>query len=527
MNSLASVWSKLDGRKRAIVLGATLAMFAAIVFLARGPGTGTMALLYAGLEAAAAGEVGAALEARGTPYEIRGDAIWVPEYARDLERVTLAAEGLPAQSADGYELLDSLSGFGTTSQMFDAAYWRAKEGELARTILAVPTIRTARVHISAGSSRPFRREDAPTAAVTVAMRSGALSAEQANALRHMVAAAVAGLSPADVAVIDAENGLVAGEDEDQATDLRSADLAKRAERMLEARVGVGNAVVEVSLEAVTESERLTERNFDPESRVAISTETEENKASGQGGGDVTVASNLPDGEAQGGGGQSSSEEGSRTVTNYEVSESSREVVRAPGAVKRLTVAVLVNDVPTTDDQGVTTLTPRPQEELDALGELVSSAVGLNTERGDVITVKSMPFEPLGTLGSDATPPEGKPLDLMGLLRPALLALVAIVLGLFVVRPLLRPGQEPNLLPMAPALGSPDAMDEGMPPSMGFGPMLTGDFGSSDGGIADAEIVDPATRLRRLIEARQDETAQILQAWMDDTPAPSAVEREGV
>ncbi len=526
MDSLTSVWGKLDGRKRVVILGATLAMFAAIVLLARGPGAGNMALLYSGLDAAAAGEVVAALEARGTPYEVRGDAIWVPEDARDLERVTLAAEGLPAQSAGGYELLDSLSGFGTTSQMFDAAYWRAKEGELARTILAIPTIRTARVHISAGSSRPFRREDSPTAAVTVAMKGGALGAEQADALRHLIAATVPGLAPGDVAVIDAENGLVAGQVEDQAPDSRSEDLAQRAERLLEARVGVGNAVVEVSLEAVTESERLTERSFDPEGRVAISTETEESEASGQGGGNVTVASNLPDGETQGGG-QSSSEESSRMVTNYEVSESSREVVRGPGAVKRLTVAVLVNDVATTDEQGAVTLMPRPQEELDALQELVSSAVGLNTERGDVITVKSMPFEPLATLGSEAAPPEGKPLDVMALLRPALLAAVAIVLGLFVVRPLLRPGQEPNLLPPLPALGAPEGLGDGMPPSMGFGPMLTGDFGEADGGISDAEIVDPATRLRRLIEARQDETAQILQAWMDDTPAPTSLEREGV
>ena len=108
MENLRTLWSKLDNRRRAIVLGATLAMFAAIALLARGPGNGEMALLYAGLDAAAAGEIVAALESRGTPYEVRGDAIWVPESSRDLERVTLAAEGLPAASSQGYELLDSL-----------------------------------------------------------------------------------------------------------------------------------------------------------------------------------------------------------------------------------------------------------------------------------------------------------------------------------------------------------------------------------------------------------------------------------
>ena len=69
--------------------------------------------------------------------------------------MTLAAEGLPANSGTGYELLDSLSGFGTTSQMFDAAYWRAKEGELARTLLAMPQIRAARVHLASAPARPL------------------------------------------------------------------------------------------------------------------------------------------------------------------------------------------------------------------------------------------------------------------------------------------------------------------------------------------------------------------------------------
>lgn len=522
MNSLMTVWGKLDGRRRAAVLGATLLMFAAIAMLARGPGTGPMALLYAGLDDSAAGEIVAALDARGVPYEVRGDAIWVPESARDLERITLAAEGLPAASAGGYELLDSLSGFGTTSQMFDAAYWRAKEGELARTILAVPAIRAARVHISAGSSRPFRREDPPTAAVTVTTRSGALDAGQAQALRHLVAAAVPGLRPDAVEVIDAETGLVAGEEEGDAPDSRAEELAARAKRLVEARVGPGNAVVEVSVETVTETERLTERSFDPEGRVAISTEAEESESSSRSnGGAVTVASNLPDGDAAGGEGEGSSEKSSRSLANYEVSETSREVLRQPGAVRRLTVAVLVNDIATTDGAGATTTAPRPQEELAALEALVSSAVGFDAERGDVITVKSLPFEPVATLGSEAAAPTAVPWDLMGLLRPALLALVALVLGVFVLRPLLTREREPNLLPPAPALASPEPLGDPLPP-LNFAPMMVGDFGGPPAGLSNAEAVDPATRLRRLIEERQEETAQILQSWIDD--APTAKER---
>ena len=156
-------------------------------------------------------------------------------------------------------------------------------------------------------------------------------------------------------------------------------------------------------------------------------------------GQVTVASNLPDGEAAGGG---STEEGSdsRTLTNFDVSETSREVLRVPGAVKRLTVAVLVADVTETDAGGVATVTPRSAEELASLGELVGSAVGLDTERGDRLTIRSMTFDAPAALGSDPALPGGAPLDLLGWARPILLALVAIALGLFVVRPILRPSR---------------------------------------------------------------------------------------
>ena len=107
-----------------------------------------MALLYSGLDPAAAGEVVAELEAerRALRGARRGDPR--RRAARDRVRMALAAKGLPAGGPAGYEILDGLSGFGTTSQMFDAAYWRAKEGELARTITASPNVRAARVHLA-------------------------------------------------------------------------------------------------------------------------------------------------------------------------------------------------------------------------------------------------------------------------------------------------------------------------------------------------------------------------------------------
>jgi flagellar M-ring protein FliF len=529
LDSLRNAWNALDARRRVIVALATVAVFAAVLGLARTTSGGAdMALLYAGLDGASAGGIVSALDQRGVTYDVRGDAIYVPAADRDALRLALAAEGMPAGGAQGYELLDSLTGFGTTAQMFDAAYWRAKEGELARTILAVPGVTAARVHISAGSGRAFQRQDRPTAAVTVTMGGAGLAPDQGRALRFLVASAVAGLDPADVAIIDGSGNLILAEDGDTTGMTRAAELRARAERLLEARVGPGNAVVEVTVETVTDSESILERRVDPETRVAIATEVEElsSTATEPGGGAVTVASNLPDGDAAAGGGGQSQDSETRTTTNFDLSETSREIIRAPGAIRRMTVAVLVNDTVTIADDGTRTVTPRPEEELTALGELVGSAVGLDPARGDVITVRAMAFEPVPVLGTEAVAGGGLPLDLNQIIRLAVLALVTLLLGLFVVRPILMSGvrRGPDSLPLALPAGG--ALIDGAAtlPAAAAGrdmgaPMLDAPRDAAGGpdlaAIPDAEPVDPVTRLRRLIEERQDETMQILQNWIED------------
>ena len=128
VNQMKTVWAGLDNRKKIVVGLAVLALLVTLVVMSRLATAPTMKLLYAGLENGSAGDVVRALEQRGTTFEVRGGSIYVPANQRDELRMMLASEGLPANGGKGYELLDSLNGFGTTSQMFDAAYWRAKEG---------------------------------------------------------------------------------------------------------------------------------------------------------------------------------------------------------------------------------------------------------------------------------------------------------------------------------------------------------------------------------------------------------------
>jgi flagellar M-ring protein FliF len=545
MQNVTRVWSGLEPRRQVIAVLAILAVLACTIWMVRLATKPAMSLLYAGLEPMAASEVIAALDQRGVPHEVRGDAIYAPSIDRDALRMSLAGEGLPANGAAGYELLDTLSGFGTTSQMFDAAYWRAKEGELARTITASAQVRAARVHISNPSSQPFRRDAAPTASVFVTPIGAGLTPDQAQALKYLVASAVSRLEPSSVSVIDSASGTVidgAGERRVGAAEAeRAAQLQRSVERLLEARVGPGRAVVEVRIEAQTDRESILERRFDPEGRVAISTETRERTSTSRGpaGGNVTVASDLPDGdaEAEGGGERSSQDAETRELTNYEVSETQREILREPGGIRRLTVAVLVDGTTEIGPDGAEQWVARSEAELEDMRALVASAVGYDEARGDEITIRSLAFEALPAADDATAPAMALPVDPMTLAQMGLLALVTLALGLFVIRPILAGARRaPEGLPLPER-----ASAEGQ--SGPSGPLLTGeiqesgalgptmntvgdfdmDFGSEGLGAAgDVGLpalpggeADPVSRLKALIDERQDETIEILRGWMSD------------
>ncbi len=528
MQQVISVWSNLTMQKRIVAGLAAVAMILAVIGITRLATQPGMSLLYADLESGTAGEIVSSLEARGVAYSIRGNSIFVETTERDQLRMMLASEGLPANATQGYELLDNMSGFGTTSQMFDAAYWRAKEGELARTIVASPQIQSARVHIANPVSKPFQRDTTPTASVTITPAQGSLGTAQARALRYLVASAVSGLAPDDVSVIDANDGVILAGSEAAPTNgdaaNRAAALKRNVQRLLEARVGYGNAIVEVNVETVTEREQITERRIDPESRVAISQETTESSNSESGtSGDVTVASNLPDGDAEAGPNESRANQSeTRERVNFEVSEIQREVLRSPGAIDRITTAVLVDGMSVPGDDGTPVWQPRPAEEMAALRELVAAAVGFNDERGDTLSLQTMQFEALPLEGSEPGSGfnPGMNLDAMRLAQLGILAVITLLIGVFVLRPIL----------MQKSVAARDAL----PPMADDERVLSGEIDPDDPldgfeplpvleGPSDMDMgmdLEPAgdsavERLRNLIDERKDESLQILRSWMEE------------
>ena len=241
--------------------------------------------------------------------------------------------------------------------------------------------------------------------------------------------------------------------------------------------------------------------------------------------DVTVASNLPEGDTGvGAQGKSNSTE-TRERVNYEVSETQREIIKNPGALRRVSVAVLVDGERVTAADGTVAWQARSEEELGILRELVTTAAGLDNARGDVLVLKSLAFEQIAEAGSVAEAgliSALGPFDIISLVQVAVLALVALILGLFVVRPLLLAKARTNPLESGalalPPAGTPSGLGATSSPRV-----LTGEIDDQD--LPDLPVVsfdgdrdrtedDPMTRLRRLIDERQTESVEILRGWME-------------
>lgn len=494
--SLIDNLKSLSLARQLMLAGAVLGVVLLMSFMVRGAVAEPKALLYSGLEPGYTGEIIEELDKRGVDYEIRGDAIYIPESQRDEVRFALARQGLPQQSVKGYELLDDVNGFSVTSEMYNAAYWRAKEGELTRTILSVPGVSSARVHIGASLRSGFQRSaPAQTASVTLTTVHD-LTPDQAEAIQYMVALAISGLKPDDVAVIDPEKGLIAGPNVDKAlqpgivADTEAATLEQKIMRLLEARVGPGNARVSVSVDVNRQRQLISEKTIDPQSRVIRNRTSNDVSESNTGSsGAITAASNLPQGANESAGSSSSRKNSTETVS-YEFNEKRTEVEMLPGEIQRISVAVLLNQEALGLGDDAAQAAATSQKVIDDFQKLILSGAGLDTARGDTLTVELMPFQIRPTDPLIAAPGMVETLIqkyFWSGLQSLLLGLVVIVLVFGVVRPLLKPqAREEDALAAAAA--------------------------GQGTGAAD-EAADPFNYLSDYTRERQDETAALLQSWL--------------
>lgn len=452
LSHVKDILDRLTKRQQVILAMSTVFSVVGILLMAMIATKTQMSLLYSGLDEITIAELALKLDNMKVQHENRNGAVYVDKKQRDKVRMELAREGLPKKGQQGYELLDNVSGFGTTSEMFQATYWRAKEGEIARTITSMEEVEDARVHIAPQKKTAFNREDNHASASVMVKMKGGASPDKGNAraIKYMVALAVGNLSPNQVTVIDASTGKIIGGNED---DPDYAMIQKRSEmehkmianleEMIGAHVGFDKVKVRVAIDVDNKEEILRQKQIDPNSRTIISTSNSEKNETSQDkqAGEVSAGTNVPNGASDGEGGSSSSKRTeSDEKVNYEVSQTERESRTRAGAVSRLSVAVLVDDMIMIKEKGKMVARPRTQEDLDTIAALVKSASGFDEKRGDTVTVKALSFVRPPEMSS---PPHvvweiiEQNFDLMIEAFALLLSIAGIAFG--VVRPILRMG----------------------------------------------------------------------------------------
>lgn len=273
-------------------------------------------------------------------------------------------------------------------------------------------------------------------------------------------------------------------------------------------MGPGRAIVEVNVDADMDSQTITERILDPNGRVAVSAETEDNKSNSTGSNPaVTVASNLPDKSQSNSGNSSSSSSQTRERQNFDVSETKRERVVQPGQVRRISVAVMVDGITTTASNGNPTWAPRPQTEMETLRLLVQSAIGFDASRGDTVTIESLQFTLPPEQGTLAQSGPGF-LQMQGaqLAQIGVLGLIVLALILFVVRPMLSRKLEPALVALTgPVDITPDAT-------------AMRQLAGKDVLDLPPQSASKIDRLREVIASRSEDSAAVLRAWIE-SPEP--------
>lgn len=410
-SSLLALWQQLGLNQRVSLIVATVAVAAgmvAVVLWSRRP---DYQLLYGRLGDKDSAAIIGYLQTQNIPHQVSagGSVVQVPADQVYKLRMDLASKGLPGGDGVGFEIFDK-GQFGLSDFVQRTNYLRALQGELARTISQLAGVRAARVMIVQPENRLLLTDQGvkATASVFVDMGGGRLETDQVNAIRHLVANAVQGLGPDQVAVVD-NRGHVLSEDLKQDPTLGSATsqmrykqqvedyLAKKVESMLAMVIGPGSTVVRVSAEIDTESTTQQSEKFDPEGQVVRSqTSTEDTTNSSEtraNGGATGVSANVPEksaGDANSSRPVSVNEQNRKNrTTTYEINRTTTSISRAPGTIRNVTASVLIAPrlvpPPAGSAPGTApTEKSRTPEELNALRQVVVNALGLKLAPGQAL-----------------------------------------------------------------------------------------------------------------------------------------------
>ena len=445
-----------------IGLAASVAAGVGIVLWSQTP---AYSLLYGNLSGSDATEVMEALQRADIPVRLdrHSGALLVPSGKVHDARLKLAAEGLPHSTDMGFEVLEKEQGFGTSQFVERARYQRALEVELARSISKVNSVQNARVHLAVPKQSVFvRRGKKPSASVLVHLYPGrTLEEGQVAAIAHLVAASVPNLEPSDVKVVDQKGRLLTAPDQDDDalltrkqfdyTQRLERSYIKRIEDLLAPIVGLDGVTAQVVADVDFTRTEQTRELFEPDPRALRSEQVSEERGTNAAVGGIPGAlSNQPPAAGQSPedlqsqqvegpeGAQGTSQSSRRRATrNFELDRTISHTTNPVATIRRLSVAVVVDDHRTPAKDGSVIRESLTPEELNRITGLVKEAVGYNEERGDSVSVINAPFtaplpaEPL------PKPPFWEQSWLWDLLKQIFGIGILLVLVFTVLRPAMR------------------------------------------------------------------------------------------
>jgi len=515
-------------------------------------------VLYGNLEAGDASQVVQALQTAGIKYKLSDATGAVMVSAGEVReaRLKLAAQGLPESGNNGLEMINKDSGIGVSQFMENARYQYALENELARTIATIKSVVAARVHLAISQQSAFIRERRPgSASVLLQLRPGGrLEAEQVQAIVHLVASSIPDLNAEQVTVVDQQGRLLTSSVSPQAA-IQSErfaaaqrveeSYAQRVEGLLAPLFGAGRVQAQVTVDLDAMENEESHEQYKPDSAVVRSEQTAEqtSPAGGAASGGVpgaltnqppaggTVAAvaapqsgnaNAPAGTttpasaaapgAAGAAGAAAAvaavpESVSKQATrNFEIDRTLSYKREPGGRIKRLTVAVLVDNPSKMAADGKTVAAPLSATQIDDITKLVKNAVGFDESRGDSVSVVNEAFHSEQTdMKPEVVPIWQRPM-VQDIARLALGALVLLAIALGILRPMIRSLTTATLTPVMVGAGQATAGAGGELPSGG---------GAGEGQAAPLAYEQQIVQAKNLVAQDPKRVAQVVKTWVGE------------
>jgi flagellar M-ring protein FliF len=396
--------SALTAKQRILLACAGVVTLAVIAGFAGMLATPDYKPLVTGMEPSDVEALGAKLSAKNIPYRLGSDgkSIEVPGDKLDSIRMEIASDGMPHSGRLGFELFDKMN-WGQTEFDEKVNYQRALEGELERSIQTLKDVESVRVHLVMPVESVFiDRERAAKATVVLKLRSGRLPEDTQLGIARLVSGAVDNLNAENVTVIDADTNRPLGSarrDPISGDGTLEQALSARLVQTLEPVVGADHVRASVNVEYDPSTSEENEESYDPDSQVAVSSQrSEEQSGGGLAGGVPGTASNVPNGGTNPKPGVTSDDETQISKTEsetYAVSKTVRHTLNPPGRLHRISAALLIDDATETmvaNGKETHARRKRTADEMKEIENLAKAAIGIDTQRGDSLTVENLSFE---------------------------------------------------------------------------------------------------------------------------------------